>query len=172
MRLARQMQRSRPRPLYRMGRLFVPCDVLSSEEVFDPPDIEPQAMVLEDMHGASSSSICSHQIVEAERNAGRDTLENDRIHAIDAHADEMRQLGLFAEPVTCPSTLVDDAEIHLCRTVAVAIVRDALFPMKAHELIEVQVGENVAVQNQKRLVEISRRSESGPMVPSGSASCV
>ena len=50
------------------GRLLVPWDILSFEEVLDPADIEPQAVVLEYVNGRVLLQHLEHQIVEAKRN--------------------------------------------------------------------------------------------------------
>ena len=44
--------------------------------------------------------------------------------------------------------------------------------MSAHELIGIQIRQHVAIENEKRLIELLRSNDSGPMVSSGSISWV
>ena len=50
-------------------------DILGFEEVLNPADIEPEAVVLEDVHGCVFFQHLEHQIVKAEWNARRNAFE-------------------------------------------------------------------------------------------------
>src|SRR6266436_9511335 len=58
------------------GRLFVPCDILSFEEGLHPPDIDPQAVLLEYVHRCFLLQHLEHQINEAEWNTRGDAFKD------------------------------------------------------------------------------------------------
>jgi hypothetical protein len=114
-----------------------------------------------------------HQIVESEWDTGGDAFEYCGIHAVDAHADEMRQFRLLAKFGHMSFCLFDHAEVHLRRP---AGGRDSesrvISPVAAHQLTEVKIGKYSPLRTRNGASRCSRRSDSGPIVPSGSSSCV
>src|ERR1700733_8083235 len=135
-------------------RLLVPRDILSFEEVLNPADIEPHAVVFEYVHRCFLLQHLEHQIVEAKWNARRDTFKYRGIHAVNAHADEMRQFRLLAKSGHTSVGLVDHAKVHLGGAGGGGdSERSVMSSMTAHELVEVKIGKYVTVKNQERLVE-------------------
>src|SRR5690242_757301 len=120
------------------GRLLVPRDILRFQEVIHTANIKPDAAVLEDMNGRFLLQHLEHQIVEAKRNTRRDSFEHRGLHAVNAHAHEVRQLGLLAKGGHAAFAFVDYAKIHFG---AAGSGRDGdgrlMAPMTSDELIEI-----------------------------------
>ena len=110
--------------------------------------------MFENVNGRFVFQHLEHQIVEAEWNTGRYEFKHCGIHAVDAHAYEIGQIGLLAEPGDPVFGFIDHAKVHL---------RDAgggsngkvraMSAMKVYEVAEVEIGKYIAVENQEWFIE-------------------
>jgi hypothetical protein len=96
-----------------------------------------------------------HQVVETERRARGDIVENFRFHAIDAHAHDMSEGRFFHEMDDLAVAVLDDAEIHADGPPRRRNRQDrGVSAMIRHEGGKVQIRQDIAVDHQERVVEL------------------
>src|SRR5260221_8887694 len=131
-------------------RLFIPGELLRFVEVLDPANIQPKTVVQECANGQAPSQHAEHEVVEAERNPGRDVIEHFRLHAIDAHAYQVGEDRLLLEAPYPSSNVLDDPEVRMNDPLRRGNGQGATVLMVTRrERVDVKVRQHVSVDDQE-----------------------